>query len=70
MPRSLDVSGGDFEADAAASVDVLGALLEAERSELVASAVEIVVRDSHPARMVPGPARDDNIPADRIGKVT
>jgi GAF domain-containing protein/anti-sigma regulatory factor (Ser/Thr protein kinase) len=33
--------------------------------KLVASAVEIVVRDSHPARMVPGPARDDNIPAER-----
>jgi serine phosphatase RsbU (regulator of sigma subunit)/anti-sigma regulatory factor (Ser/Thr protein kinase) len=33
--------------------------------KLAASAVEVVVRDSHPARMVPGPARDDNIPAER-----
>ncbi len=33
--------------------------------KLAASAVEVVVRDSHPARMVPGPARDDSIPAER-----
>jgi serine phosphatase RsbU (regulator of sigma subunit)/anti-sigma regulatory factor (Ser/Thr protein kinase) len=33
--------------------------------KLAASAVEVVVRDSHPARMVPGPAHDDSIPAER-----
>ncbi len=33
--------------------------------KLAASAVEVVVRDSHPARMVPGPAHDDAIPAER-----
>jgi serine phosphatase RsbU (regulator of sigma subunit)/anti-sigma regulatory factor (Ser/Thr protein kinase) len=33
--------------------------------KLAASAVEVVVRDSHPARMVPGPARDDSSPAER-----
>lgn len=33
--------------------------------KLAASAVEVVVRDSHPARMVPGPARDESIPAER-----
>jgi len=33
--------------------------------KLAASAVEVVVRDSHPARMVPGPARDENVPAER-----
>ena len=33
--------------------------------KLAGSAVEVVVRDSHPARMVPGPARDDSIPAER-----
>ena len=33
--------------------------------KLAASAVEVVVRDSHPARMVPGPARDDSTPAER-----
>jgi GAF domain-containing protein/anti-sigma regulatory factor (Ser/Thr protein kinase) len=35
--------------------------------KLAASAVEVVVRDSHPARMVPGPAQDENIPAERTG---
>ena len=33
--------------------------------KLAASAVEVVVRDSHPARMVPGPEHDDAIPAER-----
>ena len=33
--------------------------------KLAASAVEVVVRDSHPARMVPGPAHDDATPAER-----
>jgi GAF domain-containing protein/anti-sigma regulatory factor (Ser/Thr protein kinase) len=33
--------------------------------KLAASAVEVVVRDTHPARMVPGPGRDENIPAER-----
>ncbi len=33
--------------------------------KLAASAVEVVVRDSHPARMVPGPARDDSVAAER-----
>ncbi len=33
--------------------------------KLAASAVEVVVRDSHPARMVPGPVHDDGIPAER-----
>jgi GAF domain-containing protein/anti-sigma regulatory factor (Ser/Thr protein kinase) len=33
--------------------------------KLAASAVEVVVRDSHPARMVPGPSHDENIPAER-----
>ena len=35
--------------------------------KLAAGAVEVVVRDSHPARMVPGPAPDDTIPAERTG---
>jgi GAF domain-containing protein/anti-sigma regulatory factor (Ser/Thr protein kinase) len=35
--------------------------------KLVASAVEVVVRDSHPARMVPGPAPDESVPAERTG---
>jgi GAF domain-containing protein/anti-sigma regulatory factor (Ser/Thr protein kinase) len=35
--------------------------------KLAAGAVEVVVRDSHPARMVPGPARDDTVPAERTG---
>jgi GAF domain-containing protein len=33
--------------------------------KLAASAVEVVVRDSHPARMVPGPDHDDATPAER-----
>ena len=33
--------------------------------KLAASAVEVVVRDSHPARMVPGPTGDDGLPAER-----
>ena len=33
--------------------------------KLAAGAVEVVVRDSHPARMVPGPVKDENIPAER-----
>jgi GAF domain-containing protein/anti-sigma regulatory factor (Ser/Thr protein kinase) len=33
--------------------------------KLAASAVEVVVRDSHPARMVPGPTGDDGIAAER-----
>ncbi len=33
--------------------------------KLAAGAVEVVVRDSHPARMVPGPARNDTVPAER-----
>ena len=35
--------------------------------KLAAGAVEVVVRDSHPARMVPGPAPDDTVPAERTG---
>ncbi len=35
--------------------------------KLAADDVEVVIRDSHPARMVPGPARDDRIPAERTG---
>ena len=35
--------------------------------KLAAGTVEVVVRDSHPARMVPGPARDDTVPAERTG---
>ncbi|MFI5062918.1 MAG: SpoIIE family protein phosphatase [Streptosporangiales bacterium] len=35
--------------------------------KLAGSAVEVVVRDSHPARMVPGPAKYDQIPAERTG---
>ena len=35
--------------------------------KLAAGTVEIVVRDSHPARMVPGPAPDDTVPAERTG---
>ncbi len=33
--------------------------------KLAASGVEVVVRDSHPAKMVPGPARDEQRPAER-----
>ncbi len=33
--------------------------------KLAGSAVEVVVRDSHPARMVPGPVGDDSAPAER-----
>ncbi len=33
--------------------------------KLAAGAVEVVVRDSHPARMVPGPAPNDTVPAER-----
>ncbi len=33
--------------------------------KLAGSAVEVVVRDSYPARMVPGPGHDDAIPAER-----
>jgi serine phosphatase RsbU (regulator of sigma subunit) len=33
--------------------------------KLAAGAVEVVVRDSHPARMVPGPDHDDAAPAER-----
>ncbi len=35
--------------------------------KLAGSAVEVVVRDSHPARMVPGPAKYDQTPAERTG---
>jgi serine phosphatase RsbU (regulator of sigma subunit)/anti-sigma regulatory factor (Ser/Thr protein kinase) len=35
--------------------------------KLAAGAVEVVVRDSHPARMVPGPAPDDTAAAERTG---
>ncbi len=35
--------------------------------KLAAGAVEVVVRDSHPARMVPGPAPDDTVPTERTG---
>ena len=35
--------------------------------KLAEGAVEVVVRDSHPARMVPGPAPDDTVPAERTG---
>ncbi|MCW2905881.1 MAG: hypothetical protein JWL68_670 [Actinomycetia bacterium] len=35
--------------------------------KLAAGAVEVVVRDSHPARMVPSPAPDDTVPAERTG---
>jgi GAF domain-containing protein/anti-sigma regulatory factor (Ser/Thr protein kinase) len=35
--------------------------------KLASGAVEVVVRDSHPARMVPGPAPDDTVPAERTG---
>jgi serine phosphatase RsbU (regulator of sigma subunit)/anti-sigma regulatory factor (Ser/Thr protein kinase) len=35
--------------------------------KLAGRAVEVVVRDSHPGRMVPGPAKDDQIPAERTG---
>ncbi|HEX9357280.1 MAG TPA: SpoIIE family protein phosphatase [Streptosporangiaceae bacterium] len=35
--------------------------------KLAAGAVEVVVRDSHPARMVPGPAPDGTVPAERTG---
>jgi GAF domain-containing protein/anti-sigma regulatory factor (Ser/Thr protein kinase) len=35
--------------------------------KLAGDAVEVVIRDSHPARMVPGPARDDHIPTERTG---
>jgi serine phosphatase RsbU (regulator of sigma subunit)/anti-sigma regulatory factor (Ser/Thr protein kinase) len=35
--------------------------------KLAGDAVEVVIRDSHPARMVPGPVRDDRIPAERTG---
>ncbi|MGH3067388.1 MAG: SpoIIE family protein phosphatase [Streptosporangiaceae bacterium] len=35
--------------------------------KLAAGTVEVVVRDSHPARMVPGPAPDDTVPAERTG---
>jgi GAF domain-containing protein/anti-sigma regulatory factor (Ser/Thr protein kinase) len=35
--------------------------------KLAAGAVEVVVRDSHPARMVPGPAPNDTVPAERTG---
>src|SRR3984957_20567919 len=35
--------------------------------KLAAGAVEVVVRDSHPARMVPGPAPDDTVPPERTG---
>ncbi|HEY5352991.1 MAG TPA: SpoIIE family protein phosphatase [Streptosporangiaceae bacterium] len=35
--------------------------------KLAAGVVEVVVRDSHPARMVPGPAPDDTVPAERTG---
>ena len=35
--------------------------------KLAAGAVEVVVRDSHPARMVPGPAPDETVPAERTG---
>ena len=35
--------------------------------KLAGSAVEVVVRDRHPARMVPGPAKYDQIPAERTG---
>jgi len=33
--------------------------------KLAGSAVEVVVRDSHPARLVPGPTGDDSTPAER-----
>ncbi len=35
--------------------------------KLAAGAVEVVVRDSHPARMVPGPPPDDTAAAERTG---
>jgi GAF domain-containing protein/anti-sigma regulatory factor (Ser/Thr protein kinase) len=35
--------------------------------KLAAGTVEVVVRDSHPARMVPGPAPNDTVPAERTG---
>src|SRR3984957_15203925 len=35
--------------------------------KLAGGAVEVVVRDSHPARMVPGPAPNDTVPAERTG---